>query len=356
MANYRTIIILKTDIVDSTPRMAEQTQNEMGMQRKQHRQFINDTALSYGGSIFGEEGDAYWIEFPSVTDAALAAVEMQQSLRVSQTGKSDKQRLAIRIVITLGDVLHQESDNIGMVMSLTARIEKITPSDEIYLSHAAWLAVNKAEVQLSYVGEFNLKGFRDAEKIYRIEQKHRTRILTDQFILFTDARGWTSFVKKESIENIENALLTGDKILNDICESHGGVIRHLVGDSCFMTFTDVQGLFPAMEKLILLWQTMIERYRIGLSVSIHKGDINVLKSYLYGNDVHTSVYLNRLSDVYVSSKTEITILTSEVVKESADQTIWKDKFQKLDEGEILKSLNKNERNVIDEYGAYLFTP
>ena len=153
MANLRTTVILKTDIVDSTPRLAEQTQAEMGLQRKQHKQFITEVANKNFGSIFQEEGDGYWIEFPSVTTAVLAAMEMHQNLRTMQAGKGEKQRLAIRAAITVGDVLHQETDSIGTTMNLTARIEKVTPPDETYLSHAAWLILNKAEVQTSYVND-----------------------------------------------------------------------------------------------------------------------------------------------------------------------------------------------------------
>ncbi|MCI0555348.1 MAG: adenylate/guanylate cyclase domain-containing protein, partial [Anaerolineae bacterium] len=172
MATLRTTVILKTDIVDSTPRVAGQTQSEMGLQRKQHKQFISDVAIKNRGAIFQEEGDAYWIEFPSVTTAVLATIQMHQNLRSMQAGKGEKQRLAIRAAITVGDILHQESDSIGTTMSLTARIEKITPPDEIYLSHAAWLVLNKAEVQTSFVNEFNLKGFSEPEKVYKVDQKH----------------------------------------------------------------------------------------------------------------------------------------------------------------------------------------
>ena len=55
-------------------------------------------------------------------------------------------------------------------MALTARIEAITPPDEIYLSPSAWLAVNQAEVRTTSVGSFALKGFGEPVPIYRIEQ------------------------------------------------------------------------------------------------------------------------------------------------------------------------------------------
>lgn len=79
----------------------------MSLQRKQHKQFISETVARQHGSIFQEEGDAYWIEFPSVTNACLSAIEMHQNLRSMQAGKGEKQRLAIRAVVTVGDILHQ---------------------------------------------------------------------------------------------------------------------------------------------------------------------------------------------------------------------------------------------------------
>ena len=101
MGNLRTTVILKTDIVGSTPRTAGLTQSEMGLQRRQHKQFISEIAIKNSGSIFQEEGDAYWIEFPSVTTAVLAAIEMHQELRALQAGNVEKQRLAIRAVVSV---------------------------------------------------------------------------------------------------------------------------------------------------------------------------------------------------------------------------------------------------------------
>jgi class 3 adenylate cyclase len=74
-------------------------------------------------------------------------------------GKGDD-RLAMRIVLTLGDVLHQEGALVGDAVVLAARIEDITPPDEIYLSAAAWLTVNQAEVRQPSWTRSSSKGFR----------------------------------------------------------------------------------------------------------------------------------------------------------------------------------------------------
>jgi len=325
MANYRTTVILKTDIVDSTPRLAGQTQAEMSLQRKQHKQFISETAAKHSGSIFQEEGDAYLIEFPSVTNACLAAIEMHQNLRSMQAGKGEKHRLAIRAVITAGDVLRQESDTMGMTMSLTARIEKFTPPDDIYLSHAAWLLLNKAEVQTSFVAEFNLKGFDQPEKIYKVEQKHKSRILTNQFILFTDIRGWTGFTKSNGVEVVENLL----------------------------TFSQADTIFPATKDLCESWIKMVERYQLGLSVAIHKGDLNIIRSYLYSNDIHTTIFLKQLNPLTYPNTETISVIVTSRIKDCAIGTKWESKFQDCNASGIT---DERLKSTIQEHGAYWFIP
>jgi class 3 adenylate cyclase len=82
---------------------------------------------------------------------------MQGELRHSQLSRGDD-RLAMRIVITLGDVLTEEGDLFGDAVALTDRIEAVTPPDEIFLSAAARLAVNQAQVRTAFVDTFTLKG------------------------------------------------------------------------------------------------------------------------------------------------------------------------------------------------------
>jgi len=351
MANYCTTVILKTDIVDSTPRLAGQTQAEMSLGRKQHRQFISETAIKHYGSVFQEEGDAYWIEFPSVTNACLAAIEMHQALRSTQAGKGEKQRLAIRAVITVGDILHQEQDTIGTTMSLTTRIEKVTPPDEIYLSHAAWLVLNKAEVQTSFVDELSLKGFSETEKIYKVDQKYRTRVLTDQFIVNTDIRSWMAYTKSKEFEDVENFLVEYDDLLNEFCDPYGGIIRNKSGDEYFMTFSDADMLLTAIEKLCIAWKKMLNQFGLGLSITVHQGNLNVLRSYLFGNDLHVTFVLERFHKLIYSEKESISVIVSGKAKESAKGSKWENRFQVLD---ISKISDEKLLSAFNEYGAYWF--
>lgn len=351
MANLRTTVILKTDVVNSTPRTAAQTQFEMSLQRKQLKRVISETTVAHRGSIFQEEGDAYWIEYPSVTTAALAAMQMQQNLRSMQAGKQEKQRLAIRAVITVGDILYQETDTIGTTMSLTARIEKVTPPDEIYLSHAAWLVLNKAEVQTSYVTEFNFKGFHEPEKVYKIDQTHQTRVLTNQFIIITDVMKFTPFIKTASIHEVESLLLDCDDLINEICDKYGGITRQVNGDQYFLTFTEANKALQAVEELCQSWRTILEKYHLGITISVHKGDLNVLRSFVYGQDIHTTMYLERISKFYFPHKEEIHVIVSGKVRDVFTAQEWSTKFRELEVDDLDSELNKR---TVREHGAFEF--
>ena len=145
MSNLLTTVIMKTDWRDSTGRIRSLVEADLSVTLVEHKQLILRITEQHGGRAVKGEGDAFWLVFPSVTAAALAATAMQEELRLAQAGKGDD-RLAIRIAITLGDVLHQEHDIFGEAVNLTARIEGVTPPDEIYLSPAAWLASEVAVV------------------------------------------------------------------------------------------------------------------------------------------------------------------------------------------------------------------
>lgn len=349
MANYRTTVILKTDIVDSTPHLAGLTQSEMGLERKQHKQFIERLAIQYHGSIFQDEGDAYWIEFPSVTDAVLAAVDMHQNLRYSQAGKSEKQRLAIRAVVTVGDLLHQENESIGTTMSLTARIEKITPPDEIYLSHAAWLVLNKAEVQTSFVNEFNLKGFSEPEKIYRVNQKFGIRALTDQYIVLADADGFTDFFNSKGVEATEKFLLEYDALMNTACEKYGGEIRQVTGDLYFMTFTDAKQTLDAMILIYSGWKDISKRLNIGLTMGAHKGNILAFRSYVFSDDLNTTMFLSNFGKQIKSGISDISVVSSGRIRDEFKGTEHEGRFQRLDITSIKEGRGKT---ALLEHGAY----
>lgn len=256
MDTYRTTVVVKTDIVGFTPLVGSLTDSELQTLLGQQKSLISGIVSENDGSIIKGEGDSFYITFPSVTTAALAAIQMHERLHLQQVGRGDDENLAIRIVIAVGDLLHKDNDVFGNAMNLVARIEDITPANEIYLTHAAWLLLNKSEVQSEFVGTFSLKGVSEPEKVFRVEQRHRTKILTDQFIFITDVRGWTTYVKSNPLTAVENLLIQLDDVINMISTKYGGVVRNVIGDEYFLTFADANSVLSAAAALNREWDNI----------------------------------------------------------------------------------------------------
>lgn len=282
----RTTAILKTDIARSTPRFRALAQTELTKLLSDHRRMLTRVAAANDGRIVKPEGDGFWLAFSSVTAAALAAMSMQEELRLAQANVGDD-RIAMRIVITLGDVLHQEGALVGDAVVLATRIEALTPSDEIYVAETAWQDMNRAEIRTSRVDSFGLKGFADPVAVYRIEQTHRTPVLVDQYIVATDPKGFAAFTAIAPAALVESVLDGLLEAITRVSEEFNGVVRFSVGDAYCLTFDDATAAMAGAGNLLALWEACLDKTGAPcpMHVGIHKGTIYAFRSYLYGNDL-----------------------------------------------------------------------
>ena len=74
MNPLRTTVIMKTDISGSTSRFRELLAADLQTLLGDHRDFLARHAAEYDGQIIKAAGDGFWLEFPSVTGAAKAAM------------------------------------------------------------------------------------------------------------------------------------------------------------------------------------------------------------------------------------------------------------------------------------------
>ena len=84
MNPLRTTVVMKTDISGSTTRFRQLLAADLQALLSEHRDFLARHAAEHDGRIMKGAGDGYWLEFPSVTGAAKAAIAMQESLRLAQ--------------------------------------------------------------------------------------------------------------------------------------------------------------------------------------------------------------------------------------------------------------------------------
>lgn len=329
MTALRTTAILKTDIRGSTERFRALSEPDLTALLAEHGQFVARLAAAHEGRIVKGEGDGYWVVFPSVTAAAQAAVTMQQELRLAQPNKGED-RLTMRIVITVGDVLEQNAALVGDAVVLAARIEALTPPDEIYMSAAARSVVNQAEVRTGHVDAFVLKGFTEPVSVYRVEHAHRTRVVTDQCIVFTDLGGFTVFSESSPVAVVEAVLDRLSELVAEVCREFGGLARFSVGDMYCLTFPEPAGALAAAERLTDEWTayTRGAGLRCPMAVGAHKGVLHQFRSYLYGADVNAAAALEGLAARFAPG--ESVIFVSDRVRKDLVSTVWETRLQAVE--------------------------
>jgi class 3 adenylate cyclase len=297
MKTLRTTVVMKTDISGSTSRFRELLAVDLQALVGEHRDFLARHAATYDGHIIKAEGDGHWLEFPSATGAAKAAIEMQEALRLTQLNRGDD-RIAIRIVIALGDIASQDGDLIGDVLALATRVEAITPPDEIYLTAAARLALASSEIQTALVESFAFKGFAEPMLVYRIDRRDRTRTVADTVILFSDLCGFGRMLDAgPAIATVERILDALDVLTRGSAREFGGNVRFNLGDSYCVTFAEAAPAVAWAEHLIRTWDAIRhqEEFSCTISIGLHRGTLHMFRSFLYSRDVWVASQLQSAS-------------------------------------------------------------
>jgi class 3 adenylate cyclase len=331
MNPLRTTVIMKTDISGSTSRFQGLLAADLQTLLTEHRALLTRHAEEHGGRIIKAAGDGHWLDFPSVTAAAKAAIAMQETLPLTQLGRGDE-RIAIRIVIALGDIAVQDGDFVGEAFALATRIEAVTPPDEIYLAAAARLALTSAaEIQTALVESFVFKGFADATPIYRIQQRHRTRTIADTYILYLDLNGFGKITDADSgCTTIERLLDALDTVTHETALEFDGTIRFNLGDSYCITFADAGQAIAGAERLSRSWAAKHqELLGCAISIGLHRGAIYTFRSFLYGRDVWIASRLQEASAKLLESGENGIFITGSV-RDALFGTPWHNRLHSVE--------------------------
>src|SRR5258706_9511767 len=129
MQKYRQLAaIMFTDIVGYTTLMGEDELKAFSILNK-NRDIQRPLIERYGGRWIKELGDGILATFPTVTDAVLSAVSIQQSC-------SKLPDLKLRIGIHLSEVMFENHDVFGDGVNIASRIQAIAPIGGIWISDA----------------------------------------------------------------------------------------------------------------------------------------------------------------------------------------------------------------------------
>src|SRR6266566_2825809 len=104
-----------------------------------HRRELLDPKISeHGGRVVKYTGDGMLVEFPSIVEAVLCAVEVQCGMSYRNLDVTERERISFRIGINLGDVIAEPEDIYGDGVNIAARLEALAEPNGICISQTVY--------------------------------------------------------------------------------------------------------------------------------------------------------------------------------------------------------------------------
>lgn len=268
---------------------------ELSALLEEHRKLAQHVARKYDGLIFKEMGDSFFIAFDSATSAVSFAVEFQKQLAVDMAGRIEQSRIEIRACINTGDVLIQGADFFGEPVNLTARMEPITPGNEIYVSDTTASCINSAEFKTELVGAFKFKGIPKDVKVYRMAYQHATRIIPETCIFISDIMGFSRFANTRCVDEVEKLLDRWDEIHREIVSLNEGAIQVINADRYFCTFPSAtagyQAFLQLRERVTEAANSGKMSSELEYLTAMDYGELKIYRTNIYGLPTNRAEYV-----------------------------------------------------------------
>lgn len=130
---------------------------------------IEPKAVQYRGRIVKLMGDGLLMEFVSVVDAVLFAVEMQGALAMQNQDIAEDRRIVYRIGINIGEIIVDGDDILGDGVNIAARLESIAEPGGIYISEATFSQIRgKLDLNFEQLGEHQVKNIAQPVSVCRV--------------------------------------------------------------------------------------------------------------------------------------------------------------------------------------------
>ena len=356
--------IMKTDIIGFSHIVDSISDVELSNLLEDYKEFIIRIIYKYDGAIIKGEGDAFLISYSSVTSATKSAIEIQTKLKKIKDKQGKSSQLALRIMITVGDVLHKNNDVYGESVNVISRIEDITPPDEIYLSEPAYLTLRKNKINVDLVGSFDFKGFTNAQKVYKIILGRKTQIIPNQYIVFTDLDAFGKIKVKDNFDLFENNIDKSDVLIQQTIKKFNGIIRNIMADSFLLTFNNINDLIHAISFIMIEWEKLCENNNLcRMRIGCHVGEIMLYRTCLSGKAFNIAArletYARNIPREGESTNKVIAHMSSTIYKEAIEYNKdIKKSFRRVNKQKFFNNLEIKAQDYFSKIikSSYVFYP
>ena len=165
----RLTTILAADVVGYSRLMGADESGTLAALKARRKELIEPKSRHYGGRTVKLMGDGALMEFASVVDAVLFAVEVQCAMREHNAEIPAERQIVYRIGINIGDIIVEGDDIYGDGVNIAARLEGLSEPGGICVSRSVYNQVkNKVEVGFEDLGEQQVKNIAEPVRIYKV--------------------------------------------------------------------------------------------------------------------------------------------------------------------------------------------
>jgi len=165
----RLTTIVATDVVGFSRLMGVDESGTLSDLQTHREELIKPKSQRYGGRTVKLMGDGALMEFASVVDAVLFAVEVQCAMREHNADVPAERQIVYRIGINIGDIIVDGDDIYGDGVNIAARLEGLAEPGGICVSRNVFSQVkNKIEVGFEDLGDQQVKNIEEPVRVYKV--------------------------------------------------------------------------------------------------------------------------------------------------------------------------------------------
>src|SRR6266478_5856620 len=140
---------------------------------KAHRRELVDSGISeHHGRIVKATGDGMLVEFASVIDAVVCAINIQRSMAKRNAGILPEKKIVFRIGINVGDIIIDGDDIFGDGVNIAARLETLCEPGGVCISRTANDQIrDKLSLAFADLGEQAVKNISRAVGVFGLTAK-----------------------------------------------------------------------------------------------------------------------------------------------------------------------------------------
>src|ERR1700730_7741673 len=137
-ATRRLAAILAADAVGYSRLMRADEEGTHERFMAHRRELLDPKIREHHGRVVKYTGDGMLVEFPSIVEAVLCAVEVQCGMNRRNQDVAGDERISLRIGINLGDVIAEPEDIYGDGVNVAARLEALAEPNGICISQTVY--------------------------------------------------------------------------------------------------------------------------------------------------------------------------------------------------------------------------